>query len=114
MQDALGFLHTTVFAAARQQITQQNFLGVRTYGYDLNGRQTSVAYPTRLILTYAFDVVSNRTSLLDPAAAKAMFDCLNTDKKKKWGECKKFNPTMVHVVITPRKGCLAIQGKPCL
>ena len=57
---------TFTFDAAGQQITEQSFLGVRTYGYDLNGRQTRVAYPTGFILTFAYDSVSNRTTLLDP------------------------------------------------
>ena len=57
---------TRTFDAADQQLTQLDLLGVRSFGYDLDGRQTSVAFPTGLNLTHTFDPVSNRLSTLDP------------------------------------------------
>ena len=61
-----GTRATNTFDPAGQQLTQQDWLGIRTMGYDLNGRQTSVAYPTGLNLTMGFDPVANRISLIDP------------------------------------------------
>ena len=57
---------TNTFDAAGQQLTQQDLLGIRSFGYDLDGRKTSVAFPTGLNLTMTFDAVSNRIVLLDP------------------------------------------------
>ena len=54
---------TNTFDAAGQQLTQQDVLGIRTLGYDLDGGQTSVAFPTGLRLTMAFDPAANRISL---------------------------------------------------
>src|SRR5262249_24988749 len=61
-----GTRATNTWDAAGQQLTQQDLLGVRSFGYDLDGRKTSVAFPTGLNLTMSFDPVSNRLSLLDP------------------------------------------------
>lgn len=56
---------TSTFDADGQQTTEQDVTGVTTFGYDLDGRQISVAYPGTGILTYTFDTVGNRTALTD-------------------------------------------------
>ena len=47
---------TNTWDGAGQQLTQQDLLGIRSFGYDLDGRQTSVAFPTGLNLTHTFDL----------------------------------------------------------
>jgi RHS repeat-associated protein len=59
---------TNTFDAARQQLTQQDSIGIRSFSWDLDGRQIGVVDPTGMTLTYTLDPVGNRILLVDPNA----------------------------------------------
>jgi RHS repeat-associated protein len=70
-RDGCRVTHT--FDAARRQTLMADPMGETLYGYDATGRVTSVAYPTGLALTYAFDALGQRLWMLDPNAGRTSY-----------------------------------------
>ncbi|MFO0804139.1 MAG: RHS repeat-associated core domain-containing protein [Gemmataceae bacterium] len=84
---SLSQTQTWTYDAAGRMLTAQDPDGTYTLAYDAAGRVSSVQEPFSLVLTFGYDAVGNRTSVVDSKGGRATmtFDARNLQTAEELG-----------------------------